>query len=185
MKIRRFYDFIKEELMNDTPENYVETVLNQLKRKIDKMFENEIESPEEKPDNKSIKQAKMDSKDRSKMSFKDMGVTLESNEVSKYSKMFDSLTVKFSDNLDSWYTLIVMIDIKEALPKDAEKDFSADDIKMAFIKFKKYDANTDDLIGQITKNVEIKKIDEDFLVDLKIELDDEFSDDEEFEIETE
>ena len=70
-------------------------------------------------------------------------------------------------------------------PKDAEKDFSADDIKMAFIKFKKYDANTDDLIGQITKNVEIKKIDEDFLVDLKIELDDEFSDDEEFEIETE
>lgn len=184
MSIKKFYNFIKEELMNDTPENYVETVLNRLKIKINKMFEDQVEPSEKRPDNKSIKQAKKDSKDKSKMSFKDMGVTLESNEVSKYSKMFDSLTVKFSDNLDSWYTLIVMIDIKEALPKP-DKDFSADDIKMSFIKFKKYDANTDDLIGQITKNVEIKKIDEDFLIDLKIELDDEFADDEEFEIETE
>jgi hypothetical protein len=56
---------------------------------------------------------------------------------------------------------------------------------MAYIKFKKYDANTDDLIGQITKNVEIKKIDEDFLVDLKIEIDDKFGEEEEFKIETE
>jgi hypothetical protein len=182
MKIRKFLDFINEELMNDTPENYVETVLNRLKRDIDKMFSDAKAEPTK---NKSIEQAKRDSRDKSKMSFSDMGVTLDSNEVSKYSKMYDSLTVKFSDNLDSWYTLIIMIDIKEALPKDAEKDFSADDIKMAYIKFKKYDANTDDLIGQITKNVEIKKIDEDFLVDLKIEIDEEFGDDEEFEIETE
>lgn len=181
MKIRKFFDFINEELMNDTPENYVETVLNRLKRDIDKIFS---DSKEPSEGNKSIQQAKRDSKDKNKMSFSDMGVTLDSNEVSKYSKMYDSLTVKFSDNLDSWYTLIIMIDIKEALPKDTEKDFSADDIKMAYIKFKKYDANTDDLIGQITKNVEVKKIDEDFLVDLKIEIDEEFGDDEEFEIET-
>jgi hypothetical protein len=99
--------------------------------------------------------------------------------------MYDSLTLKFSDNLDSWYSVIFMIDIKEALPKDATKDFKFEDIKMAYIKFKKYDANTDDLIGQITKNVEIKKIDEDFLVDLKIEIDDKFGEEEEFKIETE
>ena len=49
---------------------------------------------------------------------------------------------------------------------------------------KKYDIDTDDVIGQITKNVNIKDIDEDFLVNLKIEIDDKFGDDEEFEIET-
>lgn len=204
MKIRKFLDFINEELMNDTPENYIEMVLKQLKTKIDKMFEfqedsegendqvdleevpaEESEREEKKPKQKSIFQAKKDSKSREKMSFKDLGISLDSNEVSKYSKLYDSLTVKFSDNMDSWYTLIVMIDIKEALPKDPKKDFKTEDIKMAYIKFKKYDANTDDLIGQITKNVEIKKIDEDFLVDLKIEIDDKFGDEEEFEIETE
>ena len=200
MKIRKFFDFINEELMNDTPENYIEMVLNQLKNKIDKMFEFQKddepslegeaaqldeEENKKKEKQKTILQAKNDSKDKNKMSFKDLGLTLDSNEVSKYSKMYDSLTVKFSDNLDSWYSVIFMIDIKEALPKDATKEFKESDIKMAFVKFKKYDANTDDLIGQITKNVEIKKIDEEFLVDLKIEIDDKFGDEEEFEIETE
>jgi hypothetical protein len=202
MKIRKFFDFINEELMNDTPENYIEMVLNQLKNKIDKMFEIQkdemdevplegesaeldLEESKKKEKQKSILQAKRDSKDKNKMSFRDLGLSLDSNEVSKYSKMYDSLTVKFSDNLDSWYTLIIMIDIKEALPKDATKEFKESDIKMSFVKFKKYDANTDDLIGQITKNVEIKKIDEEFLVDLKIEIDDKFGDEEEFEIETE
>lgn len=187
MKIRKFIEFLNEELMNDTPESYVEMVLNQLKRKIDKMFEyqdNEVGEDSEDTE-KSIEKAKEDSKKKGNMTFKDMGLSLESNEISKYSKMYDSLTTKFSDNLDSWYSLIIMIDIKEALPKDATKDFKIEDIKMAYIKFKKYDANTDDLIGQITKNVEIKKIDEDFLVDLKIEIDDKFGEEEEFKIETE
>lgn len=202
MKIRKFFDFINEELMNDTPENYIEMVLNQLKNKIDKMFEFQKDETDDSPmegeaglldeeqtkkkeEQKTILQAKRDSKNKNKMSFRDLGLSLDSNEVSKYSKMYDSLTVKFSDNLDSWYTVIIMIDIKEALPKDATKEFKESDIKMAFVKFKKYDANTDDLIGQITKNIEIKKIDEEFLVDLKIEIDDKFGDEEEFEIETE
>ena len=185
MKIRKYTEFLNEELMNDTPESYVEMMLNQLKRKIDKMFEFQDTEVPEDSENKSIQKAKEDSKKKGKMTFKDMGLSLESNEISKYSKMYDSLTVKFSDNLDSWYSLIIMIDIKEALPKDTTKDFKFEDIKMAYIKFKKYDANTDDLIGQISKNIEIKKIDEDFLVDLKIEIDDKFGDEEEFEIETE
>ena len=188
MKIRKFTEFINEELMNDTPESYVEMVLSQLKRKIDKIFEyqdGEVEVSEDDEEEKSIRKAKQDSKKKGKMTFKDMGLSLESNEISKYSKLYDSLTVKFSDDLESWYSLIVMIDIKEALPKDATKDFKMEDIKMAYVKFKKYDANTDDLIGQITRNIEIKKIDEDFLIDLKIEIDDKFGDEEEFKIETE
>jgi hypothetical protein len=191
MKIRKYADFINEEIINDTPESYVEIALKQIKRKIDKMFEfqeNE-EQPEDQPidteDNKkSIKRAKAESKDRSKMSLKDLGVRLESSEISKYSKMYDNLTVKFSDD-DATYNLYLAIDLKDALPKDATKDFSYEDIKTCYIKFKKYDLDTFEVIGQITKNIEIKKIDEEFLVDLKIEMDDKFGDEEEFKIETE
>ena len=43
-----------------------------------------------------------------------------------------------------------------------------------------------EVLGQMTKNVKIKDIDEGFLVDLKIELDETFGDeDEKLEIETE
>jgi hypothetical protein len=191
MKIRKYVDFLNEEL-NDTPESYVEIALKQIKRKIDKMFEfqeNE-DQPEDQPmseeddNSKSVKRAKAESKDRSKMSLKDLGVRLESSEISKYSKMYDNLTVKFSDD-NATYNLYIAIDLKEALPKDATKDFSYKDIEKCYIKFKKYDLDTFEVIGQITKNVEIKKIDEEFLIDLKIEMDDEFGDEEEFKIETE
>ena len=191
MKIRKYVDFLNEEL-NDTPESYVEIALKQIKRKIDKMFEfqeNE-EQPEDQPmseedeNSKSVKTAKAESKDKSKMSLKDLGVRLESSEISKYSKMYDNLTIKFSDD-DATYNLYIAIDLKEALPKDATKDFSYKDIEKCYIKFKKYDLDTFEVIGQITKNVEIKKIDEEFLIDLKIEMDDEFGDEEEFKIETE
>ena len=41
-------------------------------------------------------------------------------------------------------------------------------------------------MGQISKNTEIKKISEDLIIDLKLELDETFDDnDEEFKIETE
>ena len=70
--------------------------------------------------------------------------------------------------------------------KDPNKDFSPDDVSKCYIKFKKYDIDTFDIIGQLTKNVEIKKIKEEFLINLKIELDEEYGEDEEgFEIETE
>ncbi len=187
MKIIKFVDFINEELLNDTPETYISTVLTQLKRKIDKMFEYEgsDKEPEENTE-KSVAKAKADAKEKSKMSFKDLGLRLESSEISKYSKLYDSLTVTFQD-VNYMYTMILMIDIKEGIPKDATKDFNLEDVKNCYIKFKKYDINADfEIIGQISKNVEIKKISEEFIIDLKIELDETFGGDEdEFEIETE
>ena len=185
MKVRKFIEFIKEELQ-DTPETYISTLLQKLKVKIDKMFEDQMPDEDNGDDNKekSIKQAKADSRNKDKMSFKDLGVRLESSEISKYSKMYDNLTVKFSDD-DATYNLFIAIDIKDALPKDATKDFSYKDIEMCYIKFKKYNLDTFEVVGQITRNVEVKKIDEEFLIDLKIEMDDEFGDQEEFEIETE
>jgi len=175
MKIRKFYQFITEEL-NDTPENYVETALAQLKRKIDEIFEyregdiDDMDLPKEK----SIEKAKIDSKKKNKMSFKDLGVSIQSSEVSKYSKLYDNLTVKFTDD-NYLYTLIISIDIKEGLPKTEEKPMMCD------IKLKKSDLDTFEIIGQLPSpidgdkpehlKIEINKIDEDYLVDLKIELD--------------
>jgi hypothetical protein len=188
MKVIKFTEFIKEELLNDTPETYISTVLTQLKRKIDRMFEYEgsDREPEGEKTQKSIQKAKAEAKDKSKMSFKDLGLRLESSEISKYSKLYDSLTVTFQD-ANYMYTMILMIDIKEGIPKDATKDFKLEDVKNCYIKFKKYDINANfEIIGQISKNVEIKKISEEFIIDLKLELDETFGDDEEqFEIETE
>jgi hypothetical protein len=179
MKIVKYIEFIKEEL-HDTPENYVATVLNKLKRKLDKIFDYDIKDESDKV----LKPEELEKVDSDKMSLKDLNVRLESSEVSKYSKLYDSLTIKFSDD-NNTYTLIIMIDIKQALPKDPEKDFDIDDIEECYIKFKKYDLDTFEIIGQLSKNVKISKIDEDFLIDLKIELDDKFDEgDEEFEIET-
>jgi len=184
MKIRKFIDFINEEL-NDTPEEYISDALGFIKRKIDKMFEDQPESEESKESKpKSIKQAKEESKEN-KVSFRDLGVRLESSEISKYSRMYDSYTVWFTDDMAA-YCLIFTIDIKDGMPKDPNVDFSFKDIEKCTIKFKKYDLDKVEIIGPpIRKTVDIKDINEEFLVNLKIELDDELGEDnEEFEIET-
>ncbi len=179
MIIRKYTEFIKEELQ-DTPESYISVALTSLKKKIDRMFDYQ-ESIEKRDQDNPDKIKKVKKNDN--MSFEDLGVRLESSEISKYSKLYDSLTVKFSDD-NNTYALIIMIDIKEAIPKDPEKDFEIQDIDECYIKFKKYDLDTFEVIGQLSKNVKFNKIDEDFLIDLKIELDDKFGDDEEFKIET-
>lgn len=163
MKIKKFINFINENI-HDTPESYIATALKIIKNKIEKMFDNEIEEDE--------------------MSFSDLNVSLESIELSKYSKLYDSLTVKFSDP-DFAYTLIIIIDIKEAVVDDT-KDFEIDDIKNCYVKFKKYDLDNFDLLGQIDKNIKIKDIDQNFIIDLKLEIDETFGieGDDNLEIET-
>jgi len=178
MEIKKFLQFIKEEL-SETPQTYIEIVLKQIKSKVDKMFDFQ---EDESDDEMTIKKAKINSRDKSKMSLKDLGVRLESSEISLYSELYDTLTVKFSTD-DATYNLLFTIDYKDGVSK-GEEDFSSDSIEKCYIKFKKYDIETFEVVGQINKNIEIKDINEDFLIDLKIELDDKFSDDEEFEIET-
>lgn len=179
MKVFKYSEYIKEELQ-DTPESYINMALMQLKKKLDKLFDDDID----KDPNKVLSPKELEKRDSNKMSFKDLGIRLESSELSKYSKLYDSLTIKFSDD-NNTYTLIIMIDIKEAISKDKEKDFEIDDIEKAYVKFKKYDLDTFEILGQISKNVNIKDIEEGFLIDLKIELDEKFGNEEEFEIETE
>jgi hypothetical protein len=179
MKIKKFYQYSeKVNEMHDTPENYVSVALNKLKRKIDKMFEYS-----DGKGGKVLTADELERVDPKNITFKDLGMILDSSEVSKYSKLYDSFTIKFRD-AENAYTMIIMIDIKDAIPEEDDINFSSDDIEMAYIKFKKYDESGIEMIGQIDKNVKIKNIDESFLIDLKIELDDEYDENEDFEIET-
>ena len=179
MKIIKYNDFIKiNETVNDTPEEYVKIALMKIKTKLENMFagqvgDNEVEKIEHKNSREGGK------------SLSDFGVELQSCELSRYSRTQDNVKVKYSD-AESLYDLTVSIDLKEAVPEDEEKEFSNSDIKNCHVKFKKYDQDNFDLVGELSKNVKIDDIDEDFLVSLKIEIDKEFgSDEEELDIETE
>lgn len=185
MKIIKYTDFILE--ATDTVENYSNSLLGVLKKRIDKMFEYQTE-PEKGEEDMTVKKANITSrKEQSKPTFKEFGVRLDSSEISKKNS---NLTVKFSDD-ENTYSIFIKIDTSEvaqdiaAVTSEEGKDFSIDDIKKCHITLKKYDINTFEILGQLDKNVEVKGLDEEYLINLKIELDDMFGDEEKLEIETE
>jgi len=142
-KILDFKDYLKENLL-DTPENYIENEFRKLKTKFEKIF-----------------------------SDKDLGLDLLSCEYSKYSKLYDNLSIKFQDPSDEMmYDLLITIDLKEALPKksDDENFDPSKSITKCQIRFKKYDSNNGfELLSEIVKNVNIKDLNKDLLYKLKIE----------------
>jgi hypothetical protein len=181
MKIIKYTEFIKEELMNDSPETYIREVLKQLKKKIDKIFDKYSGGGEEK-DEISIKDAKSKGKNN-KISLNDLGLNLESCELSLKNL---SLKVIFTDEKNA-YDLYVKIDVTEGIPKEpSQENFSAEDVKKCKVKFRKYDKEILEPTPNITRdNVNVSDINEDFLVLLKTDLDDLYPDDDDFEIETE
>lgn len=169
MKILKYSDFIKESsVLHDTPKDYIESVLSKLKSKLDLLFLQDKNN--QKPGNSEIKKV-----DKSGPSLKEMGVKLESSEINK-STLYDSLKLKFSDG-DGVYDLNVTINFEDAVPQP-DKDFSIDDIKKCFVKFKKYDIESFNMIGQVSKNVNIKDIGEQMIIDLKIEVEKDFDNNE-------
>jgi hypothetical protein len=189
MKITKFNDFINENL-HDTPEEYIKIALNKLKKKIESYFE-KVESDNEPEEDfikmsDALKKGKDKDKKKSEISFSELGLSLLSSEFSKYSATNDSVKFIMSDE-EFRYDLIIIIPLEEAKVSDPNKDSSFNDIKKCFIKFKKYDIEKGlELVGQINKNVEINSVDENMIIDLKIELDEEFGGDQEkLEIETE
>ena len=191
MDIIKFNQFILENL-HDSPEEYVKIALTKLKKKIEDLFEESVPETEGEDEESKVttmsdalKKGKEEEKDKSKMSLSDFGLELQSSEFSKYSATLDNIKLIFSDE-EFRYDLYITIPLEEALVKDKTKDFSDKDIKKCYVKFKKYQIDNSELVGQISKNAEIANIDEDFLVELKIELDEEFGgDSEKIEIETE
>jgi len=180
-KVYRFYEYLREN-MNDVPEKYVENVLRKLKTKFEKMFAFDTAVDGEV---KKFGEVSKEEEKKEKVSLKDFNLELQSCEFSKYSKVFDNLRVKFSDE-QYLYDLLVTIDLKDAVPTEPDKDFTDDDIKTCQVKFKKYDVDTFELLGEMTKTVDVKDVNEDLLVELKIQIDKEYGEEEEeFEIETE
>lgn len=177
MKIIKFNEFkLINENVHDTPEEYIKVALMKIKTKLESMFDKSGDDIEKLSD----KQARENSK-----SLSDFGVELQSCELSRYSKTQDSVKLIYSD-AEFRYDLFISIDLKDGMPTDEEKDFSDEDIKECHVKFKKYDIENFDLMGEITKTQKISGIDEDFLVSLKIEIDEKFGgEQEEFKIETE
>lgn len=182
MKIIKFSEYNRiNENLTETPEEYIKIALLKIKNKLQKMFASdeeaeEVQGFEEKSEEDST----------SNMSFAKMGIELESLELSRYSRTLDNVKLKFSDE-EFLYDLMIAIHIKEAVPKK-DKEFKAEDIKKCYIKFKKYDKHEPgEILAEIAKNIKIEEIDEDFLVALKIELDEQSGeeDSEEFKIETE
>jgi len=184
-KVLKFQEFQVNENILDTPENYVSNALHKIKLKFEKMF-----SYDEVDQGKIKKFKDKSTDDTSKISFADLNLELQSLEISKYSKIYDNLKLKFSDD-QFLYDLTVTINLKDAVKKpeaqgSQEEDFSTDEIETCQIRFKKYDSDTFDLMGELVKTVKVKDIDEDLLIDLKLKLDEEFGvESEEFEIETE
>ena len=163
-KILKYIEFIKEE-MTDTPETYIKGKLNQLKIAIDQLFDGEATGLEEDEKPETISKGKArdnDRKKKGKLSMADMGVTLDSSEISLYSQTDDTLTVKYSDE-EGTYNLLFSINIKDGISKDPNADFSEDDINKIFVKFKKYGIDNIDLIGQINYNVTVTREDGEFM----------------------
>jgi hypothetical protein len=176
MKVIKFGEFIKENIY-DTSEGYVKTALSKLKVKIESYFESDTKEGDEDLIKMSdaLKKGKDEEKDKSKISFSELGLSLLDSEFSKYSALNDSIKFIFSDSDNYRYDLYISIPLEEAIVKDKTKDFSYKDIKNCFIKFKKYDEELN-VYPTLTKNVEIESIDDNFLANLKIEYDEEFGD---------
>lgn len=179
-KIYTYVEYLKENIQ-DTPESYVEGALRKLENRLRNMFSTDkVEQGEVKRFGEINDK---DRKEKGEMSFKDLGLELQSLEFSKYSKVYDNVKMKFTDE-KYLYDMTFTVDLKDAVPKDDTKDFSDKDIEKCQIRFKKYDQDDFKMLGQLIKTAKISDIDEEYLVDLKIEIDEDGVEEEEFEIQT-
>jgi len=186
-KIYKYFEYIKEdngEVLQLTPQAYVETALRNLEQRLRAMFE--IEKAEDGKVKRFGEIKDKDRRDKGKLSFKDLGLELQSLELSKYSKVYDNVKLKFNDE-EFLYDITFTINLKDAVPKDATKDFDDSEIENCQVIFKKYDLDNFNLVlGPKNKTAKIKDIDEEFLIKLKVDFEEGTSQkEEEFKIETE
>jgi hypothetical protein len=173
--IKKFKDFLLESL-SDVPESFVEQRLKEIESKLKNMFDfDKVENGEIKKFGESGKSS----------AFKNLNLELQSLELSKYSKSYDNVKLKFSDE-EFLYDFTFTIDLKDAVPKEGEEDFTAEKIEDCHVKFKKYSqAENFDKIGELQETVKIDDINEDLLSEMLAKLEGKSPEEEEFKIETE
>ena len=181
MKIVKYTDYIKEGFA-ETPESLAEMALVKIKEKILAMFPEE-QQEESEDEVISFSQARergeRKEKAKKKITFADYGTRLVDTEISRTAS---TLSCKLDDG-ENWYSLIFFIELTDAVPKDPAADFGVEDIEKCRVKMKRYNS-ADQKVGETTrKTMKIDDIDEEELVNLKIEVDGEET--EELGIETE
>lgn len=167
MKIQKYVEYLI--LEGNTPENYMASALNQIKSKIDPIFDEE-----------QVKKLK---------DFKNFNLQLLNDpKLDQYAPLDRSIKYKFTDETDMVYILTFTINLKDAINPDPEQDYKAEDIKKIHVTFDKYENTSTglNLVNQLLdRTVEQDRITPDYLIDLKLEIDGEkAADEDEFKIET-
>ena len=169
MKIQKFREYLI--LEGNSPEEYMANLLNQIKAKLDPIFD--------------------PNKVRTLKDFKNSNLELlDTPEVDKFPITARSLKYKFSDDGHSVYELTFTVDLKDAINPKPDEDYKTSEIKKVHVSFKKYttEGTSLNMVGQLMdRTVAPDEINPDFLIQLKLDLDEgktEADEEEEFKIET-
>jgi hypothetical protein len=94
---------------------------------------------------------------------------LQSSTLSKSTKDHKNLTVKFYDEIN-FYTLLFKLELSDIEDIEEMDDAVVEEI---YVKFKKYTMEGMELLSTIDKKVPVDSISDDFISEIKLELDDE------------
>ena len=211
-KILKYIEFINEDL---EPKKLMDIKLGLIKAELERLIpvsSNEIEDKDE-IEKISVRQAR--EKNEEKLTLKDLGLTQDSSELlPSIPSTVDSLTFKFSD-ADSAYTLYISTEVSDANTATSDQDIKKFGVELKKYILSTMEicgsigknveiTNDNDVLkvsvvkkepaapeGQVAPEVNAKennegKSPEDFIVDLKLEIDKKYpSGKEEFGIETE
>lgn len=174
MKIFKYLEFLLE---GNTPEDYITLSLDKIRRRLEEAFD----KGEEGDDVKKIS-------DFQKYDLQ----LIEIEKPSNYNYSRRDLTIKFMDSEQNRYKLTVTMNVEDAVKNKEEgsEDFQVSDIKKCTITFNKYSYKNGDELDKETlpsRSIDPESIDADFLIKLKIDLDEgkDPNQEEEFKIETE
>lgn len=173
MKIFKYIEFLLE---GNTPEDYITISLDGIRKRLQEAFGDD-----------------QNDEDVKKMSdFQKYDLQLiEIEKPSNYNYSRRNLTVKFMDSEQNRYKLTVTMNVEDAVKKpDSTEDFQTSDIKKCTITFCKYSFNEGDELETDklpSRSIDPESIDADFLIKLKVDLDEgkDPNQEEEFKIETE
>lgn len=170
MKVQKFFEYLI--LEGATPENYMEEVITNIKNNLDPVFDEE-----------KVKKLK---------EFKNANLRLLNDpQIDLWSPTKRTIKYKFTDDDIHVYELLITINLKDAINETPDKDYNPSDIKKAVVSFTKYtseDGGLNKVAQLMDRTVSPEDIKPDFLIKLKVDLDEgklEPEKEEEFKIETE
>jgi hypothetical protein len=169
MKVQKYLEYLI--LEGDSPEEYMDQVLTGIKKRLDPVFDEE-----------KVKKMK---------DFKNANLRLLNDPTNDdWAATSRSLKYKFTDDETNVYILNITVDLKDAINQNPDQDYNTRDIKRVIVTFDKYsnkDGGLEIVDKLMSRSVEPEKIDPNYLIKLKVDLDEgktEPEKEEEFKIET-